>query len=138
VATLAAIRAALQARLQTIAGLNVYDVLEDQMREPFAAILPAGPVEATYLVQGGADRYDAFEVIVVGAARANQRNAQATLDPYLASSGSSSIQAALEADQRLGGVVDFAVFDGWTSYGGLEIGDIEYIGARGRINVWHR
>lgn len=135
-ATIAAIRTALQTRLATITGLRVYERFPDTMMSPGAAILFEGHADGPYATFGG-DAYDRFVVLL--AVQSNSLDkAQSAMDNYMSNSGASSIQAAVEGDQTLGSVVEFALFDGWETPGDVEINDISYHGARANIKVWHR
>lgn len=61
--------------------------------------------------------------------RAEDQAGQELLDDYLASTGITSIKAAIEADQTLGGQCDFVTVTGWTGYRTYEIAAADYFGA---------
>jgi hypothetical protein len=135
-ATIAAIRTALAARLQAAdSGLRVYERLAEGMVPPCLALLYEGPVDGPYATFGG-DAYDEYVALVVVQAN-DLYKAQEALDDYMSKSGSKSIQAALDAGPTLGGAVDFALFAGWEAPGKLELDDVEYHAARCRIQVYH-
>jgi hypothetical protein len=136
-ATLSSIRTALATRLQTAdaTDLRVYERIAEGMQMPCVALLYAGPVDGPYATFGG-NAYDEFTALLVTQAN-DLAKAQEYLDDYMSKSGSKSLQAAIEADQTLGGVVDFALFNGWEEPGQVEFGDVQYHAARCRINVYH-
>lgn len=140
-ATLAAVRDALQARLGTISGLRVHDTWPDTVNPPFAIIRPlsADP----HLVIGAAASGIYVLEVTVGVQLSTYRMAQDALDPYLATSGTQSITATIEADPRLGGVVDYAIPSVWRDYGGIQINSAsssanptEYLGAVLDVTVY--
>jgi hypothetical protein len=103
VATIAAIRAALKTRLETIVGLRVLDYRPGSINSPQAIVARQS---TTYGVSfDGAD--DHTMAITVYVQFGTDRAAEDNLDAYLNATGASSIVAAIQADPTLGGVVDF-------------------------------
>lgn len=94
------LRAGLAANLGRIPGLHVYPYVPAKA-EPPAAIVNLGSITWDRAHNRGLDEYE-FEVSLVVAA-ATDRSAQERLDELLASSGPTSVKAALEADTSLGG-----------------------------------
>lgn len=95
------VRQGLAAALDTIAGLRCYDYVPDGLAPPAAII---EPLEVTFheaSVPSGTQYFRAFILVIVG--RMSERSASDRLDAYLATSGPSSVRAALEADTTLGG-----------------------------------
>ena len=95
-----AVRQGLSTALDTITGLRCFDYVPDSLAPPAAVI---EPLEITFGVAmaNGLDYYKGFVLIIVG--RMSDRSSQDRLDAYLASSGASSVVAAIEADRTLGG-----------------------------------
>ena len=124
-ATVSAVRDALQVRLATISGLNAYDVWPDSIQTPAACVLPArGNYHDTF---DGRSAFN-FDIMVVVQA-ADLKWAQDALDGYLDFSGSSSIAAAIEGDKTLGGSAEGALITGWRDYGDILINGVGYFGA---------
>ncbi len=96
-----ALREALAEALIAVPGLRVTSVVPGAPNPPIAVV---GQWVAEYdqTLNRGFDRYRFTVRLLV--APSTDRAAQEHLDSYLASSGSSSVKAALEADQTLGGV----------------------------------
>jgi hypothetical protein len=96
-----AVRQGLSTALDTITGLRCFDYVPDSLAPPAAVI---EPLEITFGVAmaNGLDYYKGFVLIIVG--RMSDRSSQDRLDAYLASSGASSVVAAIETDRTLGGV----------------------------------
>ena len=104
--TLAAVRGALAARLDTISGLRIYDTPPDSVQELPAAIVMFGPDTTTYaLTLAAEDVRFAFEVLLL-LGSGDEIQAQQDLEPYVDATGASSIKAAVEG--TLGGNADWA------------------------------
>lgn len=109
-ADVSVIRAALKVRLQTIAGLNCYDVMPQKPEVPAAAVsLHTADFDQD---MDSNTKYTFYIWIYVSGA--DIERAQRRLDAYLAPSGASSVKAAIEADQSLDGIADWAHVTGWT------------------------
>jgi hypothetical protein len=95
------VRQGLSTALDTITGLRCFDYGPDSLAPPAAVI---EPLEITFGVAmaNGLDYYKGFVLIIVG--RMSDRSSQDRLDAYLASSGASSVVAAIESDRTLGGI----------------------------------
>lgn len=125
--TFTQVREALAARVGVITSLSVYDENAEQVNAPAAII---APVQGTFIrygttFDGSAD--PALRVILL-TARANSSGGQAAIDPYLATSGDSSVYAAIQADPTLGGVVQSAALTEASGYGVISWNGIEYLG----------
>jgi hypothetical protein len=97
---LIAVRQGLAAAVDTIAGLRVFDYVPD------SAPVPAAIVEPLEIVYGTAMRdglNDLRGYVTVFDGRMSDRSSQDRVDAYVASSGASSIKAAIEADPTLSG-----------------------------------
>lgn len=95
--TLTAVRQAITTRLATISGLNTFAEAPAAIMPPAAAVAPpAGGVFVAY--------DDTFEgaatlslVITLWVAKVDEPSAQQALDAYIASTGASSIKAAVDS-----------------------------------------
>ena len=134
-ASMTAIRSGLQTRLKTIAGLTAYDTWPNTLNPPCVAIEPA---PAEYEQTFGADySHHAFELYVCVAATPGFPQAQTNLDKYLATTGGSSIRAAIAGDRTLGGAVDATFVKGMRDYSPQEIGpDVLVLGAIVEVETW--
>lgn len=80
-------------RLDTIAGLRVFDHPVDEVQPPTAIVsLPQIAFDQTY--GRGSDRYNMPVVLVVG--KAESRASRNNVAPYVAGSGAKSFKAVLE------------------------------------------
>ena len=135
--TLAAVRGALATRLDTIAGLRVYDTPPDSIQELPAAIVIFGSDTATYAMTIGAEDVSfVFEVLLL-LGSADEIQAQQDLEPYMDATGASSVKAAVEG--TLGGNADWASV---AHQGGLnrikypEKGNDNFWGAKFRVAAY--
>jgi hypothetical protein len=100
------VRDNLKTALQTISGMRVFDYVPDSTNIPTNnafAIVGQLSMNYDYTLNRGFDSASCQIIIVVG--RMSERNGQERLDGLLASSGSTSIKAAVEVDKTLGGAV---------------------------------
>jgi len=138
VASISAIRDGLKARLETIAGLRVYDTAPDQMVVPCAIVLPPTLVAYDQVFARGADRYE-FPIRVY-VSRLVDRAAQDALDGYLSGTGSTSVKTALEEPPRaagvLGGVAQACTVTRANGYGVYTIGNAQYLGSEWLVEVY--
>lgn len=104
--TLQQIAGALQVRLETVTGLRVYSEPEERAYDPSAEIIDLGRRRRD--VGGGQVARFAVDVSVSSEDRGWAEAVQ-KLRPYLDATGASSLEAAVEGDQTLGGTVDYAV-----------------------------
>lgn len=102
-ATIAQIRAGLKTRLETITGLQVFDYRPGTISPP-TAIVARQNTQYNRTFDGADDKLMAITVYVQFG---NDRSAEDNLDAFLDDSGSSSIVAAVHADQTLGGIVQY-------------------------------
>lgn len=133
-ATLSQVRAALKTRLQTIAGLEVYDKPPGSINPPAAVITPSPGSFLTY--QTSQVSHDLELLVAVFVQWGGNDDATDALDAYLADSGTYSIYATVQADPTLGGVVDStAVFDA-QNYGRHEYPEgVPYLGVEFNVGV---
>ena len=72
---------------------------------------------------------------VLTASEAQDQEGQALLDAYLNHTGASSIKAALETDQTLGGICKSVFAHNVDGYRLYTVGTVAYYGARFRVQV---
>lgn len=100
------VRDNLKTALQSINGLRVFDYVPDSTNIPTNnafAIVGQLNMNYDYTLNRGFDSATCQVIVVVG--RMSERNGQERLDGLLASSGSTSIKTAIEADKTLSGAV---------------------------------
>ena len=100
------LRDALEVRLKTISGLEVLDHMPDGFPvQPIATIHPPGPRPRQTFAGAHLYRFD-IELRLSGVVPGDM---WAALDTYLAPTGSSSIEAAIDGDKTLDGNAAYAV-----------------------------
>lgn len=100
------VRDRLKTALQTITGLRVMDYVPDSANIPTNnafAVVGQLSLNYDYTLSRGFDFATCNIIVMVG--RMSERSGQERLDGLLASSGSTSIKAAVEADKTLSGAV---------------------------------
>jgi len=127
-ADLAAIRQALATALGGIAGLRVSPIFQAQINPPAAIIMPQPQQVLRFDALGGADSY-LLRIVLLGS-YTEDASSQSLMDSYLASSGSSSIAAALAANPTLSGAVDYCNMDSVRGYGLMDWAGQQYLGAQ--------
>jgi hypothetical protein len=90
-------------------------------------IIPNRPAIVYGQTFDGEVQLNLLTIVLVSAA--NDNTGQVALNAVLASSGPSSINAAVQKDPTLGGVVEFAVVQQVTTYGVVEYAGQQYMGA---------
>jgi hypothetical protein len=127
------IRDGLKVRLATIAGLRAYDTIPDNFSPPAALVAPPSVIRYGASLGSG---WDSVTLIVrVLVAKATDRSAQDRLDAYLASSGASSVIAAIEADTTLGGACNLARVLQAQNIGAYDYAGIPLLGVEFTIEV---
>lgn len=99
------IRNGLKTRLATISGLTPYAHIPGQMNTP-AATVARRRTKFDAVMADGADDWE--YVVTVFIPYNEPELAQTLMSDYVARTGAESIKAAIEAEETLGGVVDFA------------------------------
>ncbi|MDE2766525.1 MAG: hypothetical protein OXO54_11845 [Chloroflexota bacterium] len=158
-ASLGTLRDELQTRLQTISGLNAYDVWPDSITAPAAIVMPASPAEANVAnrtVPGmraseligaspaveyertvaGPDTNYRFDIHLLVAEGSNGAAAQDTLDAYISDTGASSVPAAILGDTTLNGAADDLRVVRCRFYGARTVESTAYYGAVLEVEVW--
>jgi hypothetical protein len=125
-ATIAAARDGLKARLATISDLRVYDNVLGQV-EPPAAVIRLDTIQYDTTMADGS--HDPTFIVLVLVSLANERTAQDKLDSYLEPESATSIRNAIDADPTLGGAVDYATATQVRAYGLVNYADVGYLGA---------
>lgn len=100
------VRDNLKTALQAITGLRVMDYVPDSANIPTNnafAVVGQLSLNYDYTLNRGFDFATCNIIVMVG--RMSERSGQERLDGLLASSGSTSIKAAVEADKTLSGAV---------------------------------
>ncbi len=131
-ATPSAVAVALKTTLAGISSLNVYDYVPDSIVEPAAVIVP-GPVERL-TIKKGYDRREWRVLIIVS--RTADHDAQHALMDFLASSGTPSIRARIDAAPTLGIAGD--VNATWVSddgFGVIDVGGVFYYGSTITVSI---
>lgn len=119
--SVSAIRDGIKTRLSTINGLRAHDTVPEDIATP-AAIVRRRQTSFDSTMARGSDDFQFSVTLLVSLD--SWRAGQDVLDAYLATSGGSSIKAAVEGDVSLGGTVHFVRV---ASAG--EDGPVEYNGA---------
>lgn len=124
-ASIDSIRTGLANRLATISGLRVAAQQPDNPNPPLALVIPDN-TKYDDVFGRGMDTIT-FRIILM-VSRVAEKQAQKSLDAYCATTGSSSIKAAIEGDKTLGGsVFDCRVIE-MRNYGQIPVGDVTYLG----------
>lgn len=100
------VRTNLKTALSAITGMRVFDYVPDSTNIPTNnafAIVGQLSMNYDYSLNRGFDSATCQIIVVVG--RMSEKDGQSRLDGLLASSGSTSIKTAIEADVTLGGAV---------------------------------
>jgi hypothetical protein len=126
------LRTGLANRLTTITSLRSSAYIPDNPQPPVAVVMP-GRITYDQAFGRGSDEYQFTIMLIVG--RVADRASQTNLDAYCASSGSTSVKAAVEGDRSLGGkALDCRVTE-MTNQGSLAIGDVTYHTAEFSVTV---
>lgn len=132
-ASIAQIRTGLATNLATISGLRTSAIVPDDFNPPLAVVIPS-TIEYDTAFRRGLDTYE-FRVLAI-VARASERNAQANLDAYCQSTGSTSIKTALESNRTLSGVIKDLRVTQMRNYGPADIGGVTYLTAEFVVSVY--
>jgi hypothetical protein len=132
--TFTEVREALAAQLATIPGLRTTTEQADQVNPPVAVIMP---VSGTFIRYGATfdDNADITLRAILLAAKTDTSGGQDLMDTYLAVTGDSSINAAIQADPTLGGIVQSASLAEATGYGLISWNNIEYLGCQMIVEI---
>lgn len=125
------VRANLKTRLATISGLKTYEFIPDSINVP-AAIVGQIDLDFDATVNRGFDRASCTVLLIVG--RMSESAGQTKLDSYLASTGSTSVKAAIEGDKTLSGAVQTLRVTNATS-GSVQVASIDYLAYRYNVEL---
>jgi|TARA_R100000655_G_scaffold29818_3_gene60257 hypothetical protein len=133
-ATFSSIRDGLKTRLETVSGLTVYDTVPDFLDPPAVIIAPFNTLNFDSTMQRGSDTYEIPVILYIQ--KVDAAMAQDSLDSFLASSGGSSIKAAIEGDITLGGAAMSVRVVSATDYGEYEVSQgTSFLGVTFNIEV---
>ena len=125
------VRANLKARLATITGLKTYDYIPDSVNVPGAVV---GQLDLNFdaTFNRGFDNATCTILLIVG--RMSESAGQTKLDGYLASTGSTSVKAAIEGDVTLGGAVQTLRVTNATA-GSVQVASTDYLAYRYNVEL---
>jgi hypothetical protein len=129
------VRDNLKTALATISGMRCLDTVPDSVNIPTnGAVAIVGMLDLTFdfTLNRGFDSATCSILVIVG--RMSESAAQDRLDAYLASSGSSSVKAAIEADKTLSGAVQTLRVTQATS-GMITVANIDYLSYRYEVTL---
>ena len=118
-ALLTSIRDGLKANLETISGLTAYEYVPDWIEPPIALVAPINSLNYDSTMARGADTYEIPVIVYIS--RVDAQLSQDAVDGYLASSGATSVKAAIESDPTLGGTAMSVRVVNATDYGEYEV-----------------
>ena len=128
--SLAQIRAGLQTRLLTVAGIHAYAEWPDQIVPPAALIrFDNGEYETAFGPIGDAQVTLNVEVHLALTLKGGLVNAQKMIEQYLDNYAPTSAYAAIAGDRTLGGVVNSVLIHRWRAEDSVEINGQEWMGA---------
>lgn len=123
----------IEARLATIAGLNVSDVTPGQITTPASVV--GLPQSINYHSTMGRGKIELTFNVLVATSSAIDVTGQKALASYLDPVGATSVVTAIEGDKTLGGAVDDCIVTG-SEVGPLErFGLVDYYGAVFQLRV---
>jgi hypothetical protein len=123
-ASITNIRTGLATRLATITGLRTAATMPDLPNPPIAIVIPDN-ISFDDTFHRGMDTLTFRIFLVVG--RADERTAQNSLDAFCATSGATSVKAAVEGDRTLGGAAYDCRVTNMRSYGSVLISETTYL-----------
>ena len=132
-ASLSSIRSGIATNLGNISSLTVFGFVPDSIEPPTAVVGVVDNIEYDTSMSRGADTYSIPVFLYVS--RVDAKDAQDTLDAFLASSGSSSVKTQIESDVTLGGVANSARVVEADNYGVYTINNIDYLGCEFTVEV---
>ena len=132
-AAISSIRTGLATRLGTISGLRTAATMPDLPNPPIAIVIPDS-VNFDNAFGRGLDTLTFRIVVIVG--RADERTAQNSIDGYCATTGASSVKAAIEGGKTLGGAAFDCRVTAMTNYGSTVIGETTYLSCEFTVVVY--
>jgi len=132
-ADLTAICNGLAAAVGLVPGLRVSPTFVAQVNPPAAIIMPQPGLGVKFDTIDGGVSYPLRVVLLVS--YTEDASSVALMNGYLASTGPSSVLAAIKANPRLAGVYDYANVESVRGYGLREWAGQQYLGADVVVNV---
>jgi hypothetical protein len=126
--TFTAIRQALAAYITATTGLRASANRQSQVIPPMAIVLPVTATFITYseTFDGSCDL--SLRALIL-ASMSDTSDGMDTIDPYLSTTGTQSLWAAVQKDPTLGGVVQWCIVREVSGYGMMNNGGIDYMAA---------
>ena len=118
-ALLTSIRDGLKTNLETISGLTAYEYVPDWIEPPIALVAPLNTLNYDSTMARGADTYEIPVIVYIS--RVDAQTSQDDVDAYLASTGATSVKAAIESDPTLGGAAMSVRVISASDYGEYEV-----------------
>jgi len=118
-ALLTSIRDGLKTNLETISGLTAYEYVPDWIEPPIALVAPLNTLNYDSTMARGADTYEIPVIVYIS--RVDAQTSQDDVDAYLASTGATSVKAAIESDLTLGGAAMSVRVISASDYGEYEV-----------------
>jgi hypothetical protein len=131
-ASISNIRTGIATRLATISGLRTSSFIPDNPNPPIAIVQPVNIIFDTAF-RRGADTLEFTITLLVG--QVSERTSQSKMDGYCATTGSTSVKAAIEGDKTLGGSCYDCRVTQMRSFGSIIVGEINYLGAEFVVSV---
>lgn len=126
--------AGLAAQLTAHTGLRAHGKAPGSIAVPAAVVIPSRPAILYGATMDGETTVNLLVIVAVTAA--NDVAGQDQLLKYVASSGTLSVPAAVQADPTLGGTAEDAVVRQVASYGLIEYAGQQYMGATFLVEVY--
>ena len=134
-ATFSAVRTALATYLTSSIGLRATANRFAQINPPMAVIMPVTGTFARYSVDFTGD-VDFMVRAIVLVSEGDSLSGQDLMDAYVATSGGSSVWAAVAKDPTLGGVVQSAAVQEVTAYGLMNFSGVDFLAAHFIVSVF--
>ncbi len=129
---LSGVRTGLETRLNTITGLRVYKYWPGSINPPAVIIaLSDGSDPHTTFASNGMHPFG----LTVAVPFVDEDRAQTALDAYMDHSGASSIVAALQGDETLGGNAEYLLIGVWNVLGVAQYEGVDYLMATLPVGV---
>ena len=132
-AELSTIRAAMGTALSEVQNLRVRELIPALVVPPMAVVQPQD-IEYDLNANRGVNRYTFTVTVFV--VKADDRSAQLRVDPFVSTSGTQSVKAALEADRTLGGQVDTLRVTNVSNYSSQDANDVLFLAVDFEVEVY--
>jgi hypothetical protein len=135
--TIAQIRAGLVTRLQTITGLNTYSAEPGTITPPAAVVVtPTIDFHRSFNSDLALKSYTFRIMVLVAQGLLDQ--AAHTLDTFADPGSATSVRAAIEGDQTLGGVAESLIVESFRPLNAEEVASLQYWGGEFSVTVYAR